>query len=289
MPLLADLCTAGAALLLRRPSNQQRMLVQRDLARAGEVRVAGWGSARASRRRRSRSSGRGRAPGGSAPAAGRAQVRMAGSPVPAAHGAWANPARSSAACRKRFRPFTDPERRIPMSLPMIPPERAAELLRRGEAILVDVREADERARAHIPGSMHLPLSRLEEAELAVAEGKPVIFHCASGRRTAENAAALGARAGGCEAMIVEGGLEAWRRAGLPLAENRRAPLPLMRQVQIAAGCLVLLGALLGATVSPAFHALSAFVGAGLVMAGVVGLCPMANLLAAMPWNRRAAA
>jgi rhodanese-related sulfurtransferase len=176
-----------------------------------------------------------------------------------------------------------------MSLPVIPAGRAAELLRRGEAILVDIREADERARAHIPGSAHLPLSRLEEAELAVADGKPVIFHCASGRRTAENAAALGARAGDCEAMIVEGGIEAWRRAGLPVAEDRRAPLPLMRQVQIAAGSLVVLGAVLGATVSPAFHALSAFVGAGLVMAGVVGLCPMANLLAAMPWNRRAAA
>lgn len=176
-----------------------------------------------------------------------------------------------------------------MSLPTISPARAADLLAAGEAILVDVREADERARAHIPGTLHLPLSRLTEAELAVQEGKPVIFHCASGRRTAENAPALQARAGGCQAMIVEGGLEAWRRAGLPVAENRKAPLPLMRQVQIAAGSLVVLGAVLGATVSPAFHALSAFVGAGLVIAGVVGLCPMANLLAVMPWNRRATA
>lgn len=176
-----------------------------------------------------------------------------------------------------------------MSLPTIPPARAAELLAAGDAILVDVREADERARARIPGSLHLPLSRLDAAELAVQDGRPVIFHCASGRRTAAHAPALGARAGDCEAMIVEGGLEAWRRAGLPVAEDRRAPLPLMRQVQIAAGSLVVLGALLGTTVSPAFHALSALVGAGLVMAGVVGLCPMANLLAAMPWNRRAAA
>ncbi len=176
-----------------------------------------------------------------------------------------------------------------MTLPTITPARAAELLKGGEAILVDVREADERARSHIPGSAHLPISRLEEGELAVQDAKTVIFHCHSGRRTLENAPGLAARAPGCEAMIVEGGIEAWQRAGLPVAENRKAPLPLMRQVQIVAGSLVVLGAVLGATVSPLFHALSAFVGAGLVMAGVIGLCPMANFLAMMPWNKRAAA
>jgi hypothetical protein len=51
---------------------------------------------------------------------------------------------------------------------------------------------------------------------------------------------------------------------------------------------VVLGAVLGALVDPRFHALSAFVGAGLVFAGIMGLCPMANFLALMPWNRRAA-
>lgn len=175
-----------------------------------------------------------------------------------------------------------------MTLPTVTPARAAEMLRAGEALLVDIREADERARAHIPGSAHLPLSRLAEAEFAVPQGKPVIFHCASGRRTAENAARLSARAEACEAFIIEGGIDAWRRAGLPVAENRSAPLPLMRQVQIAAGSLVLLGVLLGVLVAPAFHALAAFVGAGLVVAGTTGFCGMANLLAAMPWNRRAA-
>lgn len=175
-----------------------------------------------------------------------------------------------------------------MTLPTITPARAAAMLRAGEAMLVDVREADERARTRIPGSAHLPLSRLEEAELAVQQGKPVLFHCASGRRTAENAARLGARAEGCDAYILEGGLSAWRSAGLPVAEDRRAPLPLMRQVQIAAGTLVLLGVLLGATVAPGFYGLAAFVGAGLVLAGLTGFCGMANILAVMPWNRRAA-
>ena len=63
----------------------------------------------------------------------------------------------------------------------------------------------------------------------------------------------------------------------------------MRQVQIAAGGMVLLGVLFGAAVSPWFYLLSGFVGAGLVFAGVSGTCGLAALLRVMPWNRVAAA
>jgi len=175
-----------------------------------------------------------------------------------------------------------------MTLPTISATRAATMIRDGSALLVDVREADERARAHVPGSAHLPLSRLDETGLAVQPGTPLIFHCASGARTAQNASRLGAHAGACDAFIVAGGIEALRRAGVALHEDRRAPLPLMRQVQIAAGSLVLMGVLLGALVAPAFYGIAAFVGAGLVFAGMTGFCGMANILALMPWNRRAA-
>jgi hypothetical protein len=58
-------------------------------------------------------------------------------------------------------------------------------------------------------------------------------------------------------------------------------------VQIVAGSLVLLGVLLGAVVAPGFYALSGFVGAGLLFAGVSGICGMARLLTVMPWNRHA--
>ena len=151
-----------------------------------------------------------------------------------------------------------------------------------------MREADEHARERIPGARNLPLSRLEEAELAVHQGKPVLFHCRSGARTAGNADRLAAKAGLCEAYVVEGGLDAWKRAGLPVAEDRRQPLELMRQVQIAAGSMVVLGVLLGAFVTPGFYLLSGFVGAGLVFAGVTGTCGLARVLRMMPWNRRAA-
>ncbi len=173
-------------------------------------------------------------------------------------------------------------------LKTISPETAANLLREGDAMLVDVREPDEHARERIPGARNLPLSRLEEAELAIQAGKPVLFHCRSGARTQGNAARLAAKAGLCDAYVVEGGLEAWKRAGLPVAEDRRQPLELMRQVQITAGSMVVLGVLLGVLVAPAFYALSAFVGAGLVYAGVTGTCALARVLRLMPWNRPAA-
>ncbi len=102
-------------------------------------------------------------------------------------------------------------------------------------------------------------------------------------RTAANCDRL-ARAVEGVAFVMEGGVDGWAADGLPLEENRNAPLEIMRQVQIAAGVLVLAGVTLGLSVHPAFFGLSAFVGAGLAVAGVTGFCGMARLLAVMPWN-----
>ena len=71
--------------------------------------------------------------------------------------------------------------------------------------------------------------------------------------------------------------------------DARQRLEIMRQVQMAAGSLVLVGVLLGWLVAPAFFVLAAFVGAGLAFAGATGWCGMANLLRLMPWNRHAGA
>lgn len=174
-------------------------------------------------------------------------------------------------------------------LKTISPGDAARLREDGAALIVDVREPDEHARARIPGALSLPLSRLDQHGPALPQGRPVLFHCRSGARTDANAARLAARAGAVDTYVLAGGFEAWRRAGLPVAEDRGQPIELMRQVQIAAGALMLVGLLLGAFVHPWFVGLSAFVGAGLVFAGVTGTCGMAHLLRRMPWNRRGAA
>jgi rhodanese-related sulfurtransferase len=170
-----------------------------------------------------------------------------------------------------------------MSLPHISPSRAKQLIA-GGAVLVDIREADEHARARIPGARHEPLSRLGPIDV---DTQSIIFHCKSGGRTAANVDRLRA-ATDCEAYILDGGIDAWKAAGLPVIEDRKQPIEMMRQVQIVAGSLVVIGAALGTLVHPGFYALSAFVGAGLVFAGVSGTCMMARILALAPWNRRAA-
>lgn len=172
-----------------------------------------------------------------------------------------------------------------MSLPKIGPLDAKRLLDQG-AIIVDIREADEHAREKVPGAHHLALSKLDVADLEIDEGKPVIFHCRSGARTISNASQLARKAGGsCKAFILDGGLEAWKKAGLPVVTDRRRPIELQRQVQIGAGSLVFLGTLLGLFLSPWFFAVPAFAGAGLIMAGVTGFCGMARILMRAPWNR----
>jgi rhodanese-related sulfurtransferase len=170
------------------------------------------------------------------------------------------------------------------NLPSADPGTVHAWLKKGKAVLIDVREPDEHARERIAGARLAPLSRFDPQTLAGVRDKIAVFHCNSGNRTAQAAARL-LGADFAETYQLEGGLQGWKRAGLPVIRDRRAPLPIMRQVQIAAGALVLLGVLLAVLVSPWFMALSAFVGAGLVVAGITGFCGMANLLARMPWNR----
>ena len=170
-----------------------------------------------------------------------------------------------------------------MTCQTISPAEAQRLIAQG-ARLIDIRGADEFARARLPGATNVPLDTLAPLD---GEG-PVVFHCRSGMRTASNAARL-AECGGADVYLVEGGIEGWRKAGLPVEEDRSQPIELIRQVQIAAGLLILAGVALGLLVAPAWFALSAFVGAGLTFAGATGWCGMALLLKHMPWNRQLAA
>jgi rhodanese-related sulfurtransferase len=163
------------------------------------------------------------------------------------------------------------------------PQDVADRLTRGRATLVDIREPDEFARRHVKGALSRPLSGFEAAHLKIEPGRDVIFTCRSGMRTAANCDRLYAAVNG-EAFILEGGLDGWAAAGLPMIEDTKAPLEMMRQVQIAAGLLVLLGVVLGFTVHPAFFGIAGLVGAGLTFAGITGYCGMARLLALAPWN-----
>jgi rhodanese-related sulfurtransferase len=155
----------------------------------------------------------------------------------------------------------------------------------GEAVLVDVRDAGMHAAERIPGARSIPLATLDPGGLTVGPGQRLVFHCEIGAASA-NAARRAGEVGRDNVYNLEGGIAAWKQAGLPVESDPGAPLPVNRQVQIAAGSLVLVGTVLGMTVSPRFLLLSGIVGAGLLFAGATGTCGMAALLLKLPYNRR---
>ena len=169
-----------------------------------------------------------------------------------------------------------------MTSPCITANALDDQLTRQEVRVIDVREPMEFAAGHIEGSLNVPLHRLPTADLPDA---PLVLVCQSGTRSARGVLGLIGQGHAGPITDLAGGLAAWQQAGLPLRKLRNAPLALMRQVQIAAGSLILLGLILSQIVAPGWIALTWFVGAGLVFAGVSGFCGMARLLALMPWNR----
>lgn len=171
-----------------------------------------------------------------------------------------------------------------MAITTITPDTARAAIDDG-ATLIDIRNPDEHARERIAGARNHPLDGIGTAALPAG---PLIFHCRSGMRTNASAALLEAAARGASCHLLDGGIEAWRAAGLGTIVDRRQPIEIMRQVQLGAGALVLAGVVLGWLINPAFFAVSAFVGAGLIVAGATGWCGMAHLLRRMPWNRVAA-
>jgi rhodanese-related sulfurtransferase len=159
----------------------------------------------------------------------------------------------------------------------------------GKAVeLLDVRTPAEFGAVHADYARNVPLDSLQPAELMRdrAADRPLYVICQSGGRSklaCEKFQAAGFR----NVVNVEGGTSAWAAAGLPVVRGKKA-ISLERQVRIAGGLLVFVGSILAWRLHPAFIALPAFVGAGLVFAGVTDRCGMALLLTRMPWNRGAA-
>lgn len=94
------------------------------------------------------------------------------------------------------------------------PQQAQELLREGEAQLVDVREPYEHEAGRIAGSRHIELQELPSEAASLDREQPILFYCRSGSRSALAADAFAAA--GFDARNLDGGLEAWVEAGLPI-------------------------------------------------------------------------
>ncbi len=159
-----------------------------------------------------------------------------------------------------------------------------------ENIILDVREQDEFAAEHIAGSVWVPLSQFAHMAPGVLQGmtgKKVIIMCRGGNRARlakEQVNRLGF-GGQIKTEVYAGGLVEWKKRGNPVVTGKTGRLPIMRQVQILTGALVLSSALLSLAFNPRVAWVAAFVGAGLVFAGITGFCGLALLLAAMPWNK----
>jgi rhodanese-related sulfurtransferase len=163
-----------------------------------------------------------------------------------------------------------------------------ELLReRQEVRLLDVRTPGEYESIHIRGAYNVPLDTLGEHadEIRASVDAPVVLICQSGNRARQAETALRE----CtmrNVHVLEGGMNGWLSAGLPVHRGRER-LSLERQVRIVAGAMAAAGGALALLVNPLFAAIPAFVGSGLIFAGVTDTCGMAMVLSPLPYNRAA--
>lgn len=175
-----------------------------------------------------------------------------------------------------------------MSIETISPSRLEEIRKSGRRVdLIDVRTPVEFREIHAESALNVPLEQLDTRAIQdVRNGssdEPLYLICRSGNRATKACQKI-VDAGYANVVTIEGGTEAWEAAGLPVVRGKKA-MSLERQVRIAAGSLVLLGVLLGWLVHPYLVGISAFVGAGLIFAGITDTCGMGMVLARMPWNQ----
>lgn len=173
-----------------------------------------------------------------------------------------------------------------INLPAVvePEAAAATLAEHPHTRVVDVRTPAEFETVHIRGAYNVPLDTLEEhaAELRAHLDEPLVLVCQSGQRARKAEALL--RTAGMERLhLLDGGIQRWEQAGLPVRRGAKK-VSLERQVRMVAGGIAAASGLLAVVVDPAFGWIAAMVGGGLVFAGVTDTCGMAMLLAKLPYN-----
>jgi rhodanese-related sulfurtransferase len=151
--------------------------------------------------------------------------------------------------------------------------------------VIDVRTPREFEAEHVTGAESIPLDSLDPVQFIGrhGDGFPVYILCQSGKRSTAAAERL-IQAGHKNITVIEGGTNAAKDAGVEIIYGQ-GTISIERQVRIAAGALVFIGTLLGFFLHGGFLAIPAFVGAGLVFAGVTDTCGMGMALTKCPWNR----
>jgi rhodanese-related sulfurtransferase len=158
-------------------------------------------------------------------------------------------------------------------------------------VIIDVREEDEFLAEHVENSINIPLSSFAGMAPGVLNqlGKSqIVIMCRSGVRAGQ---ALNMIQGlGFNDLhqyqVYEGGILGWKKQGQPVVARKvKAPLPLMRQVQLVIGAMLLAFGIAAAVIDPVYAWGAVFIGCGLLVAGATGFCALANVLAMLPWNK----
>lgn len=159
-----------------------------------------------------------------------------------------------------------------------------------ELCIIDVRTAAEVRAKSLPGAIHIPLQDITADKIQQAvqaqnnNAAKVYILCQSGRRAEIAAKQLDGKIAP-QLVVIEGGIQAVERSHPALVLSQGNAISIERQVRIAAGSLVLAGVIAGVLLDTSWLALSGFVGAGLIFAGITDTCAMGLLLARMPWNK----
>ncbi len=151
--------------------------------------------------------------------------------------------------------------------------------------VIDVRSVAEHTNARIADVVNMPLDEIEKHADKLRQFDTVYIHCQSGNRSGQACQYL-EKLGLTNTVNVRGGILEWEREGFEVCRNTGCKMPVMQQVLLAAGSLILSGFLLAAFVHPYFLLLPLIAGAGLTFAGATGKCFLMMLLLRMPWNKQ---
>jgi rhodanese-related sulfurtransferase len=174
-------------------------------------------------------------------------------------------------------------------MPLLSPQQANEWISQKEAILIDVRSLTAYKALHIPNSLHAPHTDAI-ADLIIANPtERVILLCQNGTQAAQITSLLQQKPipalDSILFYVLDGGLNGWRNAHLPVMRDTDIAMPIDRQMHIAVGIVLIMAGLFSWMFSSLWLILVLAIGAGLMTGGLTGWYGFQQLVLLFPWNR----
>lgn len=159
-----------------------------------------------------------------------------------------------------------------------------EALKSENICILDVRTNTEFMENSIQNSIHIPLNDLKGNEQILNEAKQIVIVCKGGVRACKGFERLSLE-NQQKAKVLDGGIDEWIKNRLPVNSQRKIRFPIINQMQMIIGLMLVIFALCTIFVNKWFILGSLFIGFMLFIAGLSGFCLLINILAKMPWNR----